>query len=861
MARGKHDEAFDRETEKMTKLGLENVDYIKKAKYWCKHFRIEMVSAGLLAQTTGLPIGSHRISCQYASSSSESMNLPWIIPEFIVKNCKGCKYHEANGDATWGKEIIEKVEKQELERAENERVRTEQLTALRKQLRLMSQCATQSTKPTERQILFFIEKIFSEDEGERKKNSEQLIRAAKIGSDLFPPIAIDILTEQSLSTQFAPQCLPICVELSKQRLDLAQTFQKIAFETIRVNGFTELAANILVNIENQLDFPLPSDIVKGLIISQSHSYFMGSLYGETHEYPYSNQLLSRSYDSSPNSITEPLKILLKNDEKYQRINICGVIEELQEKHPQLGLDLLADLVSAFELPDDPYGESADGRIRLCIAKIYLFFPNKVDEYLASQIPNRRPAVQQEIVATYSEIISIPYRENNKEKSNEDNLAAELAIARCINLAKESNLDIEVRLEGAKAIKEACTDRPNIATKYFNSLLGYYLIICEQDAPSMPPKIVLPNQDKSNLYLEQLDKYSHEQNWGMFTSEIFDGVKALANRIPQVIGLDAIKYYDSLDSKTNPTAKSSIVDLLGEVGQDYSFQPQVLPYLMKSLMDFDSQVIRSHAIRAVEKIYTGSIGIPPKNIVEVLVLHLRDAFVIVHKAAIQILSRKFRWLNFDQTIEALSIISGWMETYKNKPYDLRDLCSAALRISSPYEEIRKNVVLLACYFFPTKERYADESILEDLIHSVKPNEAAAEIIAKKIIWFLKNYSRDRYNNYGYSSRSHFFTWLYQMPQDIYLRIKDDLIEGVLALAKTDAWETCLFVSLFSRQNDFDIEKKILEVTINSMSSEKQYEKFQQELRIIQLMAESNAEKIRGDLFSANKMAKQIVEDNL
>jgi hypothetical protein len=860
MARGKHDEAFDRETEKMTRLGLENADHIRKARYWCKHFRIEMVSAGLLAQMTGLPIGSHRISCQYASETSEAMNLPWIIPEFLIKNCKGCRYHESNGDITWGKEIIEKFERQELERAENDRIRKYQLAALRKQLRTLSQQATRSTKPTERQILFFIEKIFSEEEDERKESSEQLIQAAKIGSDLFPPIAIDLLTKQSLSIQFASQCSPVCVELSKRRPDLARTFLNVAFESIRKRIFPESAANILVNIENELVFPLPSEIIENLIASQSHSHFMGSMYRGSREYPYSNQLLGKSYDTNANSVTEPLKNLLNVDEKYRRINVCGVIEELQEKRPQLGLDLLPNLVSAFELPDDPYEESADGRIRQCIAKIYRFAPIHVDEYLASQIPVRRSAVQQEIVAIYSKVISVPYREAEKEEDNEEVLTVELAISRCISLIKENSLDVEVRLEAARAIKEACTDRPKAMAEYFNNLLGYYLLICEKDTPSLPPKIILPNQAKPDTYLEQLDKYNYKQQWGMFISEIFDGVKALASRTPQVIGLDVIKYYDSLDSKTNLTSKSSIVDLLGEVGQSYSFQPQVLPYIMKSLMDFDSQAIRAHGIRAVEKIYADSTGEPPKNIVDVLVLHLRDSFVIVHKAAIKALSRKFRWLSYEQTIEALSIISGWMETYKNKPYDLEDLCNAALRMSSPYDAIKRNITLLVCYYFPTNEHIADQRILEQLINFVKPDEPIAEIIAKKLVWFLKKYPRDRYHDYGYSTRSHFLRWLHQLPQNKYVKIKDDIKDAALELAKNDAWESCLFASLFVHQNDFDIEREIIEAAANSLGGEMQYEKFEHELRAIQLIAESNAEKIRGNLFRANELASQIIEAN-
>jgi hypothetical protein len=63
MAKGKLEESFKRENERAIKLGIENAEHIKNAKSWCKHFCVKMVSAGLLAQTSGLPIGSHAISC------------------------------------------------------------------------------------------------------------------------------------------------------------------------------------------------------------------------------------------------------------------------------------------------------------------------------------------------------------------------------------------------------------------------------------------------------------------------------------------------------------------------------------------------------------------------------------------------------------------------------------------------------------------------------------------------------------------------------------------------------------------------------------------------------------------------------
>jgi hypothetical protein len=160
MAKTKQEESWDRETEQAVQLGKNNADLIQKARYWCKNFRIKMVSAGILAKTLGLPIGSHRISCQFALDESEAIDLQLIIPEFIVKNCKGCQYQEPNGGLIWGQDLIIQAEKRELELGEQEKKWRNQLTALREQLRTRSHHAKQATKLTDHQILYFLEKMF-----------------------------------------------------------------------------------------------------------------------------------------------------------------------------------------------------------------------------------------------------------------------------------------------------------------------------------------------------------------------------------------------------------------------------------------------------------------------------------------------------------------------------------------------------------------------------------------------------------------------------------------------------------------------------------------------------------------------------
>lgn len=112
MGLSKFDESHQREFTRAIEIGQENAEYIENAQNWCKHFRIKMVSAGLFAQMSELPIGSHSISCQYAEGCTESINLPWIIPDFIVEHCSNCAYHEPNGNDLWGKTIVEDRQKQ-----------------------------------------------------------------------------------------------------------------------------------------------------------------------------------------------------------------------------------------------------------------------------------------------------------------------------------------------------------------------------------------------------------------------------------------------------------------------------------------------------------------------------------------------------------------------------------------------------------------------------------------------------------------------------------------------------------------------------------------------------------------------------
>lgn len=854
MAKGKLEESFERENERALKLGTENAEHIKNAKSWCIHFRAKMVSAGLLAQMSGLPIGRHAISCQYAEGSSESMNLPRIIPEFIVSNCAKCPYHEPNGDVSWGERIIEKYNRQLQEREEAEQARQNQLKKLRDQILELSGQAKQSSEIDERQILVFIEGLFSGEETKQKECPELLVRSARIGADLFSPVAVDILLSQSLSREFASFCLPICGELAERRDDLALRLKDVACTAIERRIYPELAAYVLLQLADKMYYPSPDKLTVNLIDHQEYNWPIGGP-----KYPNSNELLLRSFAAEPRSVANPLRTLLQHDDKRVRVNACGVIETLQRARPQAGLDLLPDLVASLDLYDDPYEESADARAGQCIANAFWSDPTRVDEFLVSQIPNKRPAVQQEIVAVYRKLIrdDVEHQHGKSPLAETTSLGLGIAAKRCLEFVKDDKLDLEVRREAAEALEVISSKHPQTILPDFDSLLGYYALNCTQgEPPDLRLGIILPNQSTSDPRLKQLDEIERRQHWGFFKQKLLDVIKKLAENGPATVGETVIRCFEGLDTKTNEDFKSAIVTLLGEIGKGYAFQPRVLPPLMKALMDYESQVIRATAIRSVEEMYRHAQSAPPKNLVDILILHLHDRYVIVHKAAIRALEWKGRWLSRSQTIEALNGMIGWLNTYRNDPYYLDDLCQAIVQVAAYYPDLKSLVAKSVTRILPTNEQLVDEKLAESLTRYIQPDEPTAGVVARHIVWCLGHYYRDRYQDSRFSERVRMFEWLYQIPQAIYVRVKPALIEAAKQIAARDAFESCFLAGLFAQRGDYSEEENVLTDAADSLSGEKRYHSLRKKLLDLRAVAAANAQLENGNISTAQQLLLQI-----
>lgn len=833
---GKFEESFNQKTEEYIELGKKNREYLDKADGWCKHFRAELETAGLLAQQTNLPIGSFKISCQFAENASASMNLPWIIPDFIKENCKGCPHHAPNGNEEWGNEIIKNHEQQIEKKKRRKEEREKKLKELRKQVRQLPNQAKKESGITERDILTGIENLFSDNESERERAFDLLKKAAEIAYEDFSSVAVEILIENSLNKEFSNFCLPVCAILSRYREDLKDNFRELSIKTLKKGLQLETSAEILVHtIES---YPLEKELIHILIANQTHNRPIMGFKGGRPSYPNSTQLLADSYEKKSASVLNQLRNLLLNENEIVRINVCGALISLQKIHPRIGVELLPELLKALDFKIDPHGDSADAKIKKCITNVFLFKPAETDEFIFSKFPLKRPAVKEEIIELYRRL-TIAWKDliedeqkNKNEVYNED----EILFNRCFSVLRDENLSVEVRKRAADTLKDIGRYRSPVLLKNFDALLGYYALICEADLPKEGSGLIIPGQ-KSRLD-DPFRESSNKLTWSNVKIALLNSIKEVAKSYPEDVTESLIGSFKELDSKTQSKFKGAVVELLGEVGSTFEYKPKVLPLMMNALMDYESQLIRAKALKALNTIYKYSQTNPPTNIVDIIVVHLRDQYVIVHKAAMRVLRFHTNWLNSQNAVEAIELYLGWLPTYKEKAYELDDMIETILRITDKFAVNKNLICKCVLTFFPTKEFYPDENIIKSLISTFKPSDEEAKLIVPQVVWFLGTYQRDIYSSHRYSDRKQMFEWLHQLPGSTFKSCKESILSSAKKLAEKDPWDACNFASLMSKFNYYEEEKNILEIACDTIEGEKRYEELLNNLNILLERAELN-----------------------
>jgi hypothetical protein len=837
------EEGQDREFGRSVALGEDNAECLRQMERWCKHVEIERVSEGLYAQMTGLPIASHSIGCPYVEGRSHSMNLRWIFCDFLVQHCAACPYHTPNGDVTWGQKIIDDHRKEILKCEQTGRIEAERISGLRSDLRLRSKNISANAAPESLRILEFLEAIFSDDEIERKEASERLKQSARLGPDLFPDGAIDLILALAGSAECSHLILPVCAELSSRRADLNTRLAQTALDNIDKNLHVELSATVLEALGDAIRYPIGDAYIERLLLSQDHRRPFDGWQDGRPDYSHSTRVIIRSFDADPENVQNVLRRELKNETDYVRFQLCGAIQLIQRERPQIVANLLDDLVASLAFyENERLGDAPSGQIIQILRTAFRHFPEYVDQFLAEVMARVHPTVQEDIVRVYRD--QFFDRTVTWEKRREDRHRAEVsepeqaAIQRLLEWVKNDQLDIDIRAEALEALAIACKYATAGVLNHFDSLFGYIAIVSGQKRPDPPSKILLPNRPQS-AQLDQLDELRRTQQWGIFKQRLQNCLEELCEARPSDVFDSVYSCLNQSSAHLEDDFKACCVSLLGELGKDYLLRPRVLPLIWRALMDYGSTWIQATAIRATVEMFSYSTASPPTNLVDTIILHLQDPHVVVHKAALRAVSWRPGWFDERQSREALTCLSSHLRAYRDDKYQLDDICDGILSVGRRYDRLKLLALRLVESVFPTGEELVDSKIAEQMTQFCKPNERIAQLVAKDIGICLARHDRDHLNYYGHSPRGHVFEWLHQLPVATYGRVADDLLASAKAVAERDAFESCHFASLFSHFRAFRYEQSVLEAAANALSQELRFESVRATLLKLAAVAAGNA----------------------
>jgi hypothetical protein len=682
-------------------------------------------------------------------------------------------------------------------------------------------------------VLELTEGLFGENPQDRSHASASLQQAAKVAPELFHPAAVDLVLTSASQPPLADLCLPVAAALAGRRDDIADRLVSVAVEAIHTGLSLETACEILVGCGCGASRPVPAGLIEKVVARQNHIRPFGGWPTRDPDCPpvdippvhaFSTALLIRAYDQNPESLLSPLRTKFRDNDKYRRVNVCGVAKELLNQRPEVGVALLPVIIDSLDLDDDGYDDSADGAACALIGKIFIREPAISDEYLRDRFTRQSQEAQCLAANVYRWVLWTDWDEKKGLDRAHFDEAVGLVFHRSLALVQDQSFDLEVRQAFMDAIESACRNHLDVAMAEFDTLLGALACLCTQkEAPAPPPRIILPGDEPRDPRLLGLEAANRQMTWDHFKSKFQTSLKELAGKRPKVAVERLLNCFASLDSKTHEPLKAAVVRLLGEVGRDRETLPRVLPLLWKALMDYDSVLVRCYAIEAVKRCFESAECDPPPDVVEALVLHLRDSYVVVHNAAIRAISWHTHWLAPTQIEDVIQQLARWAATYRKKnPYKLEDICPPIVSLSQSIPTIRLSAIRFVAGLLPTGAPYVDAHLIELLTRRVEPEEDGAFYVAPQVAAWIVRDKRDPFD-YRDDVRDQIFEWLQALPVETFQKTRSALLAAGRSIAESgEIWSVYRLAATFASFSDFRAEAEVLGIAKCKLPQGRRYE---------------------------------------
>jgi hypothetical protein len=842
----------ERRMQEMVELGRENAELYPKVTGWCRHLQVRMVSAGLLAEWYGLPIGSMEITCEYAAAGGiQAMLLREVAAYFIANNCRSCSFHETLDLDNIGHVILREREEIQVQRqAEAEPV---DLAKARLQ-ELVSGNLTEALhreEITARSILELVALL--EDQTHHVEAAKKLVRASEIAAELFPEIAVQIICSHFLDANHGQDCI-ICVRrLGQQTGQIPEFAWTAAKRCLAEHRHVDTACTLICDYVVQRDSLPDQELVDAIVGVQSHGHFLGSLLPRHREYPGSTYALKEIGKRDLASLINVLKNRLARNEKYTRISAAYVVQSLIDTFPELALNLIDALIDSLELDDDPYEDSADGTACETLAAIYVRHPNETQEKLEAGYRRASEEAKAVLYSVYRHITSDPhwFSAVDKEKAALYHACVAQIIPYLLQAIGAFGNPLDVKTAATGALEMITHDHATLLVNHLDTLLGTLAnLVYEQ---------VLLSSKQVEGTLAELEKQGDQAQYGAIVRRVVDALEAICDLEPRQM-LGRLKEIVPKLNSTQPHLaryKCELAALYGRLGARHELTPEVIPDLYKLLMDFDSVLVRGAAVEAIGTILQKRADVVPQNMIEILIHYLSDTYVYVHKSA----ARAMRHVRPRDLEEAATIAYRLLvldKIYDDDPYFRREILRALIHITWDYSQLLTAVTVpVIIKHAQISDLYIAEDALEDFDRLLPrlPKEYTP-LFAREVLAFLGRSQRDRYNDETYSGRYRLLLSLYELPREAITNNLSVVQETARAKAKSDPWDALRMVQLLSHVELHSEATRLGQEIVAAQPKTKRYEWIVREATVISALAQVEVLVAEGKADEALKLLEEI-----
>lgn len=672
MVRKRAEEKRHRE---MHELGEQNAALIPRVKRWCEHLQVEMVSAGLLAEITGLPIGRMAINCAHAKGVTiQAMQLDQVAACFITENCRGCPHHQEVDQNNVGREILREADLIQQEERNPDPIASEASRRLKGLVTGDLSQALVNAPTTEQSVLECVARL--ETPGQAEETAKLLCQAAELAPEFFSDLACEVIAEHFPDLSHGGFCAEALRLLGRKRGAIPPVAIRAALHCAEDEFCHDSALDLLADYYNG-GGKLPSLPTVTKMIRHHDYREVGMISHEPEANPAQIRVLLAIGRRDLSCLTNGLNRTLV--EPLPQIRIAGpvAVTALLPELPELGPAVLDLLIRSLELDDNPgYGTSVDIHACDAIGEIFTYYPKET----RFRLDMAGTVVSEEAKVLLMKVYERLNREASPKESGPQHERALAALPDAVDALISALMDVSrilpVREVAAETLSRIAWNHPSLLIARMDALLGALAIVVNEHVKFEENN---PGRDPDIPWLPPEEKIQYEH----VATEIFSALEKLASLDARKVLESTVQMIESLNSN-NPAQerlKWHLVGLFQHISDDYTVGPQVVPPLYNALMDFDSVMVRARALSVIEHILGRAAELVPDNMREMVIIYLREDYNAIHQQAAKAM-RYFKPETPEQAKEILKSLVAQYSVYSNEREDhphLRELMYAAARI--------------------------------------------------------------------------------------------------------------------------------------------------------------------------------------